>query len=649
MAPQTRNMPHAAAADRAAKEQPQRRSTRQHPITAKETTEAEHQLRNGKPRANTIEKPLPTESERPASRAKRSDASKNGTADPAIATRMTRATRHSKDTAAEAPTSQKENVAPKVEDSKRVSQSKKARIDIREPSPPPSKPHISIPPKKRTRNSRSSPTPSISAIATLPAPPQAVATVATITATPKRNLPNPAQTPKPPGTPHSDRNIDKVVFGSIAFKAWYVSYYAKEVLGDISGNNAKMGGGKKDLQIVDKLYICPCCFKYSRDAEMWLAHVRACEERAFVPGEKVYTHPSNSKGVKVPRLGSARESSSPRGKRKRSESVAANGDAGEVEDKGEWSVWEVDGEKEGLFCQNLSLFAKLFLDNKSVFFDVTGFNYFLLVYTPPPASSTHPTPLPLDRSPTDSNDVLPPSIYPSNVTRPQIVGFFSKEKMSWDNNNLACILVFPPWQRKGLGSLLMGVSYEISRREGIMGGPEKPISKLGKLGYSRFWTGEITRWLLGLDVPAPVAGTRLARVKEREKEREKEECVVDIEKCSRETWIAPEDCLTTLRDMGCVEEAGLGLRVPRAKVEAQAEVVNLHSLAHFATGKDKDAKENGNGNGSGPAMVPRVKIDKNVVRRWALENKVDVSRACDPNGFTEGYAVKTPREEEDEV
>ena len=55
----------------------------------------------------------------------------------------------------------------------------------------------------------------------------------------------------------------------------------------------------------------------------------------------------------------------------------------------------------------------------------------------------------------------------------QVVGFFSKEKMSWDNNNLACILVFPPWQKQGLGQLLMGASYEMSRREERLGGPEK--------------------------------------------------------------------------------------------------------------------------------------------------------------------------------
>ncbi len=58
-------------------------------------------------------------------------------------------------------------------------------------------------------------------------------------------------------------------------------------------------------------------------------------------------------------------------------------------------------------------------------------------------------------------------------THHQVIGFFSKEKMSWDNNNLACILVFPPWQRKGMGKILMGVSYELSKREGRVGGPEK--------------------------------------------------------------------------------------------------------------------------------------------------------------------------------
>lgn len=110
-----------------------------------------------------------------------------------------------------------------------------------------------------------------------------------------------------------------------------------------------------------------------------------------------------------------------------------------------------------LYTQNLSLFAKLFLDTKSVFYDVTTFLYYLLV-------SDNPSPS--------------PSVAASKTDPPQrqVVGFFSKEKMSWDNNNLACILVFPPWQRKGLGQILMGVSYELSKKEGRLGGPEKRAS-----------------------------------------------------------------------------------------------------------------------------------------------------------------------------
>ena len=114
-----------------------------------------------------------------------------------------------------------------------------------------------------------------------------------------------------------------------------------------------------------------------------------------------------------------------------------------------------------LFCQNLSLFSKLFLENKSVCFDLSAFNYYLLVYDGQPPSG--------------------PSYARQGVsgqgTSHQVIGFFSKEKMSWDHNNLACILIFPPWQRRGLGKVLMGVSYELGRREERMGGPEKRESR----------------------------------------------------------------------------------------------------------------------------------------------------------------------------
>lgn len=98
-----------------------------------------------------------------------------------------------------------------------------------------------------------------------------------------------------------------------------------------------------------------------------------------------------------------------------------------------------------MFAQNLSLFAKLFLDTKSVFFDATTFMFYVLYFTDSSIPHSHP----------------------------RVVGFFSKEKLSWDSNNLACICVFPPWQKRGFGQVLMGTSYMLSRYDGRLGGPEK--------------------------------------------------------------------------------------------------------------------------------------------------------------------------------
>jgi hypothetical protein len=286
-----------------------------------------------------------------------------------------------------------------------------------------------------------------------------------------------------------------------------------------------------------------------------------------------------------------------------------------------------------------------------VFFDVTGFNYFLLVYTPQ-LSETHPAsltstadsaPQPLANSPNPQHissnlQVSVPTSLPPQP-RPQIVGFFSKEKMSWDNNNLACILVFPPWQRKGLGALLMGISYEISRREGLLGGPEKPISELGRKGYKRYWAGEICRWILELDLPAssgePLHITKhTRRDKEKEKDhgkdkvKEQDQLIVDIEQCSRDTWIAHEDCLAVLREMEVVEEAGFG--PPNIKRDSDG---GGNADANIQ-GKEKEEKN------TKMQLVPRVRIDKAAVRAWACKNKIDLTRSCDPNGFVEGYATK---------
>lgn len=91
--------------------------------------------------------------------------------------------------------------------------------------------------------------------------------------------------------------------------------------------------------------------------------------------------------------------------------------------------------------------------DKSIYYEVKGFVFYTLVKTTPAPSNGAP---PLRR----------------------VLGFFSKEKMSWDDYNLACILVFPPFQRGGLGRKLIAYSYLLSKYEDKVGSPEKRMSPL---------------------------------------------------------------------------------------------------------------------------------------------------------------------------
>ena len=120
------------------------------------------------------------------------------------------------------------------------------------------------------------------------------------------------------------------------------------------------------------------------------------------------------------------------------------------------SVYEINGDEEKLFCQNLCLIAKLFLDHKSIYFDVSPFKFYILTEN-------------------DNNGS-------------HIVAYFSRENYLTTEFNLACIMVLPPYQRTGYGQFLISMSYFISHKQGRICTPETPLSDLGKISYKSYWT-----------------------------------------------------------------------------------------------------------------------------------------------------------------
>ncbi|GMT24720.1 hypothetical protein PFISCL1PPCAC_16017 [Pristionchus fissidentatus] len=165
------------------------------------------------------------------------------------------------------------------------------------------------------------------------------------------------------------------------------------------------------------------------------------------------------------------------------------------------SFFEIDGRKNKSYAQNLCLLAKLFLDHKTLYYDTDPFLFYVMAEK-------------------DERGF-------------HIVGFFSKEKESAEEYNVACILVLPPYQKRGFGSLLIEFSYELSKCEGKTGSPEKPLSDLGLLSYRSFWAATIIEQLMHHKASFPSG----------------DENALSISQLSQLTSIKKDDVISTLQQL----------------------------------------------------------------------------------------------------
>lgn len=173
----------------------------------------------------------------------------------------------------------------------------------------------------------------------------------------------------------------------------------------------------------------------------------------------------------------------------------------EIYRKDNLSFFEIDGRKNKPYSRNLCLLSKLFLDHKSLYFDTDPFLFYILTES-------------------DNRGF-------------HIVGYYSKEKDSYEDYNLACILTLPPYQRRGYGKILIEFSYLLSKFEGKTGSPEKPLSDLGYLSYKSYWGQTIIELLLNL--------RKTAEGNERPQ--------ISIKEICEQTSIEKEDVILTLQTL----------------------------------------------------------------------------------------------------
>ncbi|KAL6474728.1 hypothetical protein MHYP_G00157680 [Metynnis hypsauchen] len=226
--------------------------------------------------------------------------------------------------------------------------------------------------------------------------------------------------------------IKTIIFGRYELDTWYHSPYPEEY--------ARLG----------RLYVCEFCLKYMKSQTILRRHMAKCVWK-HPPGDEVYR-------------------------------------------KGAISVFEVDGKKNKIYCQNLCLLAKLFLDHKTLYYDVEPFLFYVM---------------------TEADN-----------TGCHLVGYFSKEKNSFLNYNVSCILTMPQYMRQGYGKMLIDFSYLLSKVEEKVGSPERPLSDLGLISYRSYWKEVLLRYMCNF--------------------QGKE---ISIKEISQETAVNPVDIVSTLQSL----------------------------------------------------------------------------------------------------
>ena len=196
------------------------------------------------------------------------------------------------------------------------------------------------------------------------------------------------------------KTVEFIEFGKHRVESWFFSPFPREYH-------------------CHTLYICEFCLYFFSNKQELVRHSERCEVR-HPPGDEIY----------------------------RDDSV---------------SIFEIDAKNQQTYCENLCLIAKLFLDHKTLYYDIDPFYFYVLC----------------------EHDAM----------GYHMVGYFSREKGNLENN-LSCILVMPFCQRKGYGKFIVEFSYELSLKENRTGSPEKPLSDLGHRLYVSWWTQRLLKILL---------------------------------------------------------------------------------------------------------------------------------------------------------